>query len=103
MIARDDRIRNLVAQAMVVLAKADTPTSLWRAYVGVEYAILDVKLRYGLENEKSPPAPKRTVKRDELLSLARQKLSGIDFEDKKDLLRELRECRNALKALLAKP
>ncbi|AIF82735.1 hypothetical protein NTE_00655 [Candidatus Nitrososphaera evergladensis SR1] len=104
--AADSRTRDLVGQAQGVLAKADDPASLWRAYVAVEYAILDIKLRHGLEHEQSPPtAPKRTAKRDDLLAFAKEKLGRLDLEkgDRKKLLYELRECRDALKALLAKP
>jgi hypothetical protein len=105
MVADDSsRTYDLVVQAQGVLARADDPASLWRAYVAIEYAILDMKLRYGLEHEQSPPAPKRTAKRDDLLSAARGKLARLEIEekDRKKLLYELRECRDALKALLAK-
>jgi hypothetical protein len=112
----DGKIRDLVAQAQSLLRRtADDPKSLWRAYVAVEYAILDIKLRHGLEHELSPPTPKRTAKREDLLSIATTKLArialeangGNDDDDKenrsrKKLLYELRECRDALKALLAK-
>ncbi|HEU4984171.1 MAG TPA: hypothetical protein VFT58_00910 [Nitrososphaera sp.] len=99
------RTYDLVVQAQAVLARADDPVSLWRAYVAIEYAILDMKLRYDLEHEQPPPAPKRTAKREDLLSAARGKLARLEFEEKEDrkkLLYELRECRDALKALLAK-
>jgi hypothetical protein len=97
------KMRNLILQAINILAKADDPTSLWRAYVAVEYAILDIKLRHGLEHVKPPPVPKRSTKRDELFSAAKAKLGELDIEkdDPGKLLYRLRECRDALKALLA--
>lgn len=78
--------------------------SIWRAYVAVEYAILDIKLRYGLEQEPAPIAPKRTAKREELFATAIDILRDIDpaEKDKKRLLYRLRECRDCLKASLAK-
>ncbi|AIC15966.1 hypothetical protein [Nitrososphaera viennensis] len=101
-----DRTRDLVAQAQGVLARADDPASLWRAYVAVEYAILDIKLRHGLEHEQSPPAPPKKAADDDdgdLLAFAREKLARLDLEgDRKKLLYNLRECRDALKALLAR-
>ncbi len=113
----DGKIRDLVAQAQSLLARtADDPKSLWRAYVAIECAILDIKLRHDLEHELSPPTPKRTAKREDLLSVATTKLARIALEanddndddggkenrSRKKLLYELRECRDALKALLAK-
>ena len=103
----DSKTRDLIAQAQSLLARAaDDPKSLWRAYVAVEYAILDIKLIYGLEHERPPLTPKRTAKREDLLSTARTKLTQIaserDDDNRKKLLYELRECRDALKALLAK-
>lgn len=97
-----DKTRELAAQAHDVLAGAADPASLWRAYVAVEYAILDVKLHHGLEHELPPAAPKRTAKTEDLLAVAREKLVGLDHGDKKKLLYELRQCRDALKALLAR-
>ena len=44
-----DKAHELAAQAQNVLAAATDHTSVWRAYVAVEYAILDVKMRHGLE------------------------------------------------------
>ncbi|HVX03211.1 MAG TPA: hypothetical protein VHA09_08665 [Nitrososphaera sp.] len=102
------KTRDLVEQARQVLAAEPVeqdPTSLWRAYVAVEYAILDIKLRHGLEHEQAPPVPKRTTERKDLLLVAKEKLDHLNPEeegDMKKLLYELRECRDALKALLAK-
>lgn len=94
-----DRLDSLVQAAGRELEDG----SLWRAYVAVESAILDVKMRYGLEHEEPPVPPKRTAKKDDLLADARSRLSRLDVSgDKKKLLYELRACRDALKAALAK-
>lgn len=96
------RLDDLVRQAGEVLGK-DDGNSLWRAYVAVESAILDVKLRHRLENEQPPPAPKRTAKKEDLIVQARSKLAQLDLQgDRKKLLYDLRSCRDALKAALAK-
>ncbi len=97
-----DKVRELAAQAQSVLSRAADPASVWRAYVAVEYAILDVKLRHNLENEQAPAALKRTTKPEDLLAIAKEKLERLDHSDKKKLLYELRQCRDALKALLAR-
>ena len=77
---------------------------LWRAYVAVESAILDVKMRHRLELQAPPPSPKRTRKKDDLVADARSRLFQLDIGgDKKKLLYELRACRDALKAALARP
>ena len=94
-----DRLVNLVQAAGKQLEEG----LLWRAYVSVESAILDVKLHHGLEHEEPPVPPKRTAKKDDLLTAAKSRLSGIDVSgDKKKLLYELRACRDALKAALTK-
>lgn len=94
-----DRLDGLVNAAGEHLDKG----SLWRAYVAVESAILDVKMRHGLELEEPPVPPKRTAKKDDLLADAKSRLSRLDVAgDKKKLLYELRVCRDALKAVLAK-
>ncbi len=98
-----DRAHELAAQAQEVLSRAADPASVWRAYVAVEYAILDVKLRNGLEGEQAPLAPKRTAKTEDLLVIAKEKLEHLDHTDKKKLLHDLRQCRDALKAVLARP
>lgn len=97
-----DKAHELAAQALDVLSRAADPASVWRAYVAVEYAILDVKLRNNLENEPAPSAPKRTTKTEDLLVVAKEKLERLDHSDKKKLLYELRQCRDALKAILAR-
>lgn len=98
-----DKVRELAAQARDVLSRASDPASVWRAYVAVEYAILDTKMRNGLEGEQAPAAPKRTAKTGDLLAAAKEKLERLDHSDKKKLLHDLRQCRDALKAVLARP
>lgn len=93
-----DRVKELVAQAATMLQEG----SLWRAYVAVESAILDLKLRNNLEGQRPPPAPKRTAKKEDLVTAAKDGLAGLDFSDKKKLLYDLRACRDALKAAVAK-
>ena len=97
-----DRIAELLQQAAAMAANADG-TSLWRAYVAVEYAILDLKLRYGLEGQPPPPALKRTAKKEDLVAAAKEGFARLDVNgDRKKLLYDLRACRDALKAALAK-
>lgn len=93
------RLDDLVGQAKI-LGKGD---DLWRAYVALESAILELKLRHRLEHEQPPPPPKRTAKKDDLIAQAREKLGRLDLQgDRKKLLYDLRVCRDALKAALAK-
>jgi hypothetical protein len=95
----DGRVRELVGQAMEAMTSSDA----WRAYVAVEYAVLEVKMRRGLEHEPSPPPPKRTAKKADLLAIAGEKLALLDYGgDAKKLLYELRVSRDALKASAAK-
>jgi hypothetical protein len=92
----DSKISELIRQAKAMADRSDKK-SLWRAYVEIESAILDVKLRYHLEGEQ-PPKP--TKKAD--LSTAKLMLEKIDLSsDKKKLLYDLRACRDVLKALVA--
>jgi len=95
----NDRVRALVQQAADAMQAADA----WRAYVAIEYAVLEVKLRHGLEREPSPPPVKRTAKKADLLALAGEKLARLDYSHAKKLLYELRVCRDALKAATARP
>lgn len=88
----EDRVRDLVRQAMEAM-----PADAWRAYVAVERAVLEVKMRHGLEHEPSPPPVKRTAKKADLLALAGERLARLDYDDAKKLLYELRACRDALK------
>ena len=94
-----DKVRKLARQAAEVM-----PADAWRAYVAVEYAVLEVKMRHGLEHEPPPPPVKRTAKKADLLAIAGKKLALLDYDaDVKKLLYELRACRDALKAAAAKP
>ena len=94
-----DRVQELVKQAASMIEGA----SLWRAYVAVESAILDLKLRNNLEGQKPPPATKKTANKEELIMTAKNGLAALDFSgDKKKLLYDLRVCRDALKAAVAK-
>lgn len=92
----DDKVAGLVQQAKELAGNADR-MSLWRAYVAIEYAILDVKMRHGLEGEARPAKPKKPD-----LEQARLMLGKIDLSaDRKKLLYDLRACRDALKAVVA--
>lgn len=97
-----DKLSGLVEKAKAILF-SETPDriALWQAYVSIEYAIMDLKLQYGLEGQV-PPA-KLSRKSLIYISEARSMLSKIDplSEDKKKLLYDLRACRNAVKALVA--
>ena len=95
----DDKVRALVQQAAAAMQTADA----WRAYVAIEYAVMEVKMRHGLEHEPLPPSVKRAAKKAGLLALAGEKLGCLDYSDARKLLYELRACRNALKAATAKP
>jgi hypothetical protein len=46
-----EKLDRLVEKAKSILVESSNPgrLPLWRAYVALEYAILDLKLRYGLE------------------------------------------------------
>jgi hypothetical protein len=72
--------------------------SLWRAYVALEYAILDLKLRYGLEGNP-PPKPVKSAD----LTTVKSMIGRLDLSsgDKKKLLDDLRLCRDIVKALVA--
>jgi hypothetical protein len=90
----------LVEQAKSIILENSNPDrmSLWRAYVALEYAILDLKLRYGLEGNP-PPKPAKSAD----LAAARSMVMRLDLSsgDKKKLLYDMRSCRNVIKALVA--
>ena len=94
-----EKLDRLVEQAKSILVESSNPDrlSLWRAYVALEYAILDLKLRYGLEG--NPPKP---VKSPDLTTV-KSMISRLDLSsgDKKKLLDDLRLCRDIVKALVA--
>jgi hypothetical protein len=94
-----DRLGELVDKAKAIVAGDPDRASLWRAYVSLEYAVMDIKLRHNLEGEAPPDKPaKKAIDIAEARSmLARLDLSG----DKRKLLRDLRSCRDVVKALVA--
>lgn len=93
------RVRELAERA-AQLARAG---SLWPAYVALERAILELKMRRGLEGEPMPPAPKRNAEKAGLVEAALASLAQLDYGgDGKKLLYGLRTCRNMLKAAVAK-
>lgn len=93
-----DKVYELLIQAKAIAEGANDNMSLWRVYVAIEYAILDLKLRYNLEGELQP---KPAAKAD--LAAVKLMLEHIDpkLQDKKKLLYDLRNCRNLLKGLVA--
>jgi len=98
-----ENLRDLVQQASSILDSGLDEKSLWKAYVALESAILQLKLEHGLEHEPSPPRPKRSAKESELISVVKSKLSTLGVDgDKKLLLYNLRICRDALKILLSR-
>jgi hypothetical protein len=95
-----EKLDRLVEQAKSIILENSNPDrmSLWRAYVALEYAILDLKLRYGLEGNP-PPLPAKSAD----LAAARSMVMRLDLSsgDKKKLLYDMRSCRNVIKALVA--
>ena len=95
-----EKLERLVEQAKLIIVESSNPdrVSLWRAYVALEYAILDLKLRHGLEGN---PQPKPVKSAD--LSTAKSMIGRLDpsSSDKKKLLDDLRLCRDIVKALVA--
>ena len=94
-----DRLDELVGQAKAIVAGDPGRASLWRAYIALEYAIMDIKLRHNLEGEAPPEKPaKKAIKIEEVRSM----LARIDLSsDRKKLLHDLRSCRDVVKALVA--
>jgi hypothetical protein len=95
-----EKLERLVEQAKLIVVESSNPdrVSLWRAYVALEYAILDLKLRHGLEWN---PQPKRVKSAD--LATAKSMIGRLDpsSSDKTKLLDDLRLCRDIVKALVA--
>lgn len=88
----------LVGKAKAIVAGDPDRASLWRAYVALEYAVMDLKLRHGLEGEEPPKPARKTVD----LAEARLLLARLDLSsDKKKLLYDLRSCRDVVKAIVA--
>lgn len=95
-----DRLPELVAKAKAIVAGDPDGASLWRAYVALECAVMDLKLRHGLEGEAPPKPAKKPVD----IAQARSMLARLDLSpssDKKKLLYDLRSCRDVVKALVA--
>jgi len=93
-----DRLDELVGKAKAIVAGDPDRASLWRAYVALEYAVMDLKLRHGLEGEALPKAAKKSVD----LAEARSMLARLDLlSNRKKLLYDLRSCRDAVKAIVA--
>ena len=96
-----DKLDRLLGQAKSILVASSNPDrdSLWHAYVALEYAILDLKLRHGLAGNQLPSTPVKSAD----LAIARSMISRLDptSVDKKKLLYDLRSCRNVVKALVA--
>lgn len=94
-----DRLVELIGKAKTIVAGDPDRASLWRAYVALEYAVMDVKLRHDLEGEAPPdkPAKKAIDIAEARFMLARLDLPG----DKRKLLHDLRSCRDVVKALVA--
>ena len=100
------KLDELVGQAKAIVAAAAVAAgdpdraSLWRAYIALEYAILDLKLRHRLEGEEPPKKP---AKKAVSIAEARSMLDRIDLSaaDSKKLLYDLRSCRDIIKALVA--
>ena len=94
-----DRLGELVGQAKAIVAGDPDKTSLWRAYVALEYAVMDLKLRNNLEGEAQPEKPN---KKQINITEARSMLARLDLSsDRKKLLHDLRSCRDVVKALVA--
>ena len=95
-----EKMDRLVEQAKSIVVESSNPDrlSLWRAYVALEYAILELKLRYGLEGNP-PPKPVKSAD----LAAAKSMIGRLDLssEDKKKLLEDLRTCRDIVKTLVA--
>ena len=95
-----EKLERLVEQAKLIIVESSNPdrVSLWRAYVALEYAILDLKLRHGLEGN---PQPKPVKSAD--LATAKSMIGRLDPSsgDKKKLLDDLRLCRDIVKTLVA--
>jgi hypothetical protein len=95
------KVEELVSRAKAILSGHDhSKAALWQAYVAIEYAILDLKLRHDLQGIPGPPRLTRKVTAD--LPMARSLLEKIDVgSDEKKLLYDLRACRDVLKSLVA--
>lgn len=93
-----DKLYELVAQAKAIVAGNPDRRSLWRAYVALEYAIIDIKLRHNLEEVPPTKLARKAIN----IEKARLMLAQIELSsDMKKLLYDLRACRDVVKALVA--
>ena len=90
-----DKLSELVGKAKAIVAGDPDRTSMWWAYVALEYAIMDLKLRYNLEGEV---APEKLAKKAIDIIEARSMLARIDLSSDR---KKLRSCRDVVKALVA--
>lgn len=94
-----DRLDELIESAKAIVAGDPDRASLWRAYVALEYVVMDVKLRNSLEGEAPPAKPAKNAID---IAKARSMIAELDLSgDKRKLLRDLRSCRDVVKALVA--
>jgi hypothetical protein len=94
-----DKLAELVEKAKAIVAGDPDRESLWRAYVALEYAIMEIKLRHGLEGEAPPAKP---AKKAIDIAQARSALAQLDLSsDNRKLLHDLRSCRDVVKILVA--
>ncbi|MDQ4050220.1 MAG: hypothetical protein M3093_01250 [Thermoproteota archaeon] len=95
-----ENLYRLVEQARSIVVESGNPDKflLWRAYVALECAILDLKLHHSLEGN-SPPKHVKSAD----LDTARSMIGRIDVssQDKRKLLSDLRLCRDIVKAVVA--
>jgi hypothetical protein len=119
----DVKLYKLIDQATSAL-QTSGELDIWRAYVCVEYAILDLKLRYNIQEQtlntdtiitsanpavkqtgrkgtaNEPKSRKRQVASEDHLGEVKARIQNLDLDqDRKILLQELRSCRDILKAL----
>ena len=94
-----DKLGELIEKAKAIVAGEPDKVSLWRAYVALEYAVMDLKLRHNLEGETPPAKPSKKAIN---IAEARSMLAKIDLSsDRKKLLYDLRSCRDVVKAIVA--
>lgn len=95
------KVEDLIGQAKSLISGENlSRPELWKAYVAIEYAILDLKLRHKIDQAPSPPKLRKKDNVD--MAAARSLLDKIDLaSDEIKLLYDLRACRDVLKALVA--
>jgi hypothetical protein len=112
----DNKLWNLINQAKFYLndnqqSKAGRMTYVWLAYISIEYSILDLKVRYNIEESSHTSIMKiknrkifknKRLREIDYLEVIKSQLEKIDFRDKKKLLPTLRFCRDLLKISMVK-